>query len=571
MFPTKFTFDEQGFRLIAASAFISTNRGLENWDISGDSSFKVSLENGRPKYTVSLGAAMRNDAKTAAFNDTVLLPHIGRSEFNKTIYDLGQEMIGSVKCLAGKREILSEIVGEEIDPKRWLGFVQSFYKVKSFSSSVRGAVFSILDPEVRKRAGRARKATYAHYNWFFTGSEEISQRKVQASDAFPLFTGEFLAEPLSSVITSGLPLLPVISNMFDLSVPQMRQLRGVHWQRLGNSIHRYDDFFKKGNRMFTGVPPEKMPKTKKDWKRAANLVQLYGGDTLSALSDAMIARLNRNLSENLDTSLDHSRLDIDIVMHDIAKALSPLLTGEYSPNHVPSARDRAVFFGAILGGNFGTKRLKTLSEDWHRLAPMRTGAIRMMLRRVHNIPLATWEPLTDNFECEHGTLTWLTNEAELISEGLRMRHCVGSYSDRCVQGISNIATIYSADGQCSTVEIRLDGPASKQGMPVIIQHRAFLNEAPAEKCEQVLAAFKKIYRKKDLISKGGAPAKQPPAIKVPICDTMRKCLIEAYKDCVPAKVFAMTPLDWEEAYRVYTRPEADVPVAREQIQTYQAF
>lgn len=571
LFPTGFVLDEHGFRLNAATAFINSERGLEIWDISGDKSFEMFTLDGRPKFNVSLDGAKPNDAKTTDFQDTYLLPHQGRSEFNRVVYALSKQMTESVQCLAGKRELLSKIIGEDITTARWLGLVQSFYKVRPFASSVRGAVFSILDVEIRKRAGRAPKATYAHYNWFCKGSQEIRQRKLQASDVFPLFTGEFMSDSLNSTITFGLPLLPVVADQFGLTVPQARQLRGIHWQRLGSAIHQYKEFFRKGNRMFTGVPPEKIPKTKKDWKQAANLVELYNGETISGLSDAMIARLNRSLTENLDNLPEHARLDIDSVMSDISKALAPIVTGEYSPYFMPSARDKAAFFGAILGGNFGTKRLKSLSEDWHRLAPMRTGAIRLMLRRVHNIPLATWEPLTDNFECEHGTLTWLTNEAELISEGLRMRHCVGSYIDRCVQGLTNIATIYSADGDCSTVEIRLDGDDYKKGTPLIIQHRTYLNGAPVEKCDKVLAAFMKKFLKKNLTSKGGVAGAQPPHIKVPLCDTMRMSLMEAYKDCVPAKVFAMTSSEWEEAYRNYTRQDERVVMPQPKIQAYQAF
>ncbi|WP_171049058.1 PcfJ domain-containing protein [Rhizobium sp. MHM7A] len=569
MFPSSFAFDEKGFRLSAATALISTQRGLEIWGISDDKSFQVFLEEGRPKFRVSLDGAARDDAKTSDFQTTVLLPHAGKSDFSKTINDVSKQMSSSVKCLAGKRELVSGIVGEDIETTKWLGFVQSFYKVRPFFASIRGVVFSILDVDVRKRAGRARKATYEHYNWFFKGSQEIKERKLQASDAFPLFTGEFMTEPLDSTITLGLPLLPVIADQFGLSVPQARQLRGLHWQRLGSSIHQYEDFFKKGNRMFAGVPPEKIPKTKKEWKQAANLVDLYGGDTVSALSDAMIARLNRNVFDNFDKLPE--QLDIDSVMNDIAKALFPLSTGQYSPHFTPSARDRAAFVGAIVGGNFGSKRLKSLSEDWHRLAPLRTGAIRLMLRKVHNIPLAIWEPLTENFECEHGTLTWLTNEGELISEGLRMRHCVGSYIDRCVQGITNIATICSKDGNFSTAEIRLDGADSKTGKQYVVQHRSYKNGNPADKCEQVLAAYLKKHRKEKLTAKGGTAAGQPPHMVVPLCDTMRKSLMEAYKDCVPAKVFAMSRSDWEEAYRIYARDDGTCLLPQPKMQAYPAF
>jgi hypothetical protein len=570
MFPNEFIFDEQGFRLNGVTAFISTKRGLEVWDISGSESFEVYMEQGRPKFKVSLDLATRNEVKTADFKSTILMPHAGQTDHIKTIHDVSKEMIASVKCLAGKRELLSEIVGEDIETAKWLGFVQSFYRVRSFFPSIRGVVFSILDVDVRKRAGRARKANYKHYNWFFEGNPEIMERKLQASDAFPVLTGEFLSEPFNSTINLGQPLLPVIAEQFSLNIPQARQLKGLHWQRLGSAIHHYDEFFKKDNRMFMGVPPEKMPKTKKDWKQAISWSQLYEGNTLSALSDDMIARLNRNLTDNLDKIPEHSKLDFDSVMTDIATALAPFVTGEYSPQYKSMARDRATFFAVIMGGNFGIKRLRALSEDWHRLAPMRTGAIRLMLRKVHNIPLAVWEPLTENFECEHGSLTWLTNEGSLISEGLRMRHCVGSYIDRCVDGVANIATICSADGDCSTVEIRLDGENSKKGKHRVIQHRTYKNENPSTKCDQVLAAYLHAYRDKELVSLGGTAGEQPPTMKAPLCETMRQSLIEAYKDCVPGKIFSMSRGDWAEAYSLYSRGK-EFLLPEPKMTAYQAF
>jgi hypothetical protein len=541
------------------------------WDISDGNRFQVYFEGGRPKYRVSLERAVRDEARTYDFQGASLLPHAGKSDFCRTVNNVSREMIASVKCLAGKRELLANIIGEDIEPAKWLGFVQSFYKVRSFFTSIRGVVFSILDADVRKCAGRARKATYEDYNWFFTDTDEIKERKIQASNAFPLFTGEFRSEPFSTAISLGQPLLPLLAEKFSLSIPQVRQMRGLHWQRLGKSIHQYEKFFKNDNRMFMGVAPEKMPKSKKDWNRSAQLAKLYSGNTVTALSDDMIVRLNRNLSDNLDNVPDHQALDIDTVMSDIAKALAPIITGEYSPYYVPSARDRAVFFGAILGGNFGLKRLRSLSEDWHRLAPMRTGAIRLMLRKVHNIPLAVWEPLTENFVCEQGTLTWLTNEAELISEGLRMRHCVGSYIDGCVKGGTNIATILSADGNLSTVELRLSEDSSNKGKQYVAQHRAYKNGNPAEQCEQVLAAYLKKYRKKKFAAKGGTPSGPPPDISVPLGEIMRNSLLEAYKDCVPAKVFAMSSSDWEVAYRTYTRGDGTFILRDDEIDPYDAF
>jgi hypothetical protein len=156
MFPSRFVFDEQGFQLEAATAFISTRRGVEVWDISGRDRFKTHIVDGRPKFTVCLEGLSGNEEKTFDFSGATLLPHAGKSDFCKTVNAVSREMIASVRCLAGKRDLVSSVVGEEIETAKWLGFVQSFYRVRSFFPSIRGVVFSILDADVRKCAGRAR-------------------------------------------------------------------------------------------------------------------------------------------------------------------------------------------------------------------------------------------------------------------------------------------------------------------------------------------------------------------------------------------------------------------------------
>jgi hypothetical protein len=68
MFPTGFVFDERGFRLNSATAFISTERGLEVWQISGDKSFQVFFEEGRPKFRITLDNAERNVPRPPTFS-----------------------------------------------------------------------------------------------------------------------------------------------------------------------------------------------------------------------------------------------------------------------------------------------------------------------------------------------------------------------------------------------------------------------------------------------------------------------------------------------------------------------
>ena len=86
------------------------------------------------------------------------------------------------------------------------------------------------------------------------------------------------------------------------------------------------------------------------------------------------------------------------------------------------------------------------------------------------------------FEYQDGLgTTWaiaeLLGNGALLDEGRRMRHCVGSYSDLCVDGHSTIWSMSRSDGgsERGVLTIEID-PARRQ----IVQARGFANRLPSD-------------------------------------------------------------------------------------------
>jgi hypothetical protein len=86
------------------------------------------------------------------------------------------------------------------------------------------------------------------------------------------------------------------------------------------------------------------------------------------------------------------------------------------------------------------------------------------------------------------TVIELTSSAQLVDEGLRMRHCVASLDLACHRGYSAIMSLRGrAEHAVSTAELRMceDG-----GLHVVVeQHRSVRNGEPDRECEQALAAL----------------------------------------------------------------------------------
>lgn len=87
------------------------------------------------------------------------------------------------------------------------------------------------------------------------------------------------------------------------------------------------------------------------------------------------------------------------------------------------------------------------SEDWHR---------RIAIRRLEQkSEILKWDSLLPETVIDGVVCTPLTDTRALAQEGHEMSHCVGTYSDRCSQGICRIFALKEPDGARSTLSIRL--------------------------------------------------------------------------------------------------------------------
>lgn len=150
-------------------------------------------------------------------------------------------------------------------------------------------------------------------------------------------------------------------------------------------------------------------------------------------------------------------------LSDILDALSePLMNGTFS------------FKGRTL------KSLHELSRQWHR----EQGLIKSYKKcRWDGLPVPN---IAFNVGSVHSPGLWvfkqIVSSRELVVEGSNMRHCVGSYVNRCMSGNTFIFSLMYNGKRALTVEIALNGDL------VIKQARGFANALPNGKQKNALDA-----------------------------------------------------------------------------------
>jgi hypothetical protein len=150
---------------------------------------------------------------------------------------------------------------------------------------------------------------------------------------------------------------------------------------------------------------------------------------------------------------------------------------------IKTMNDLFDFFAVRIGRNADTIRMSTYSlkgrtkvsilkqmQDWHyELARVK----RMGNRNWDGIPIANE---TFTYEKEEWSFTQLVTSKDLAAEGTAMHHCVYSYQQRCVQGLSSIWSVKKKNKHTGelqreiTLEIDINGN--------IVQIRRFANRAP---------------------------------------------------------------------------------------------
>lgn len=551
LIPQGFELSLAGPRVSNALILLDGPRGLCVYSAQGNA---VSTEWTGTSFTHTVdGSGMVPDeAATRRIASTRLMPRT--KESCMVLIKAAETMRKALGYLSGQKEMVSKIVGEDIEPRRWLSLLATIRRGRNLSGAFRSILFGSLDVGARRAALRDPKATYELYNWFRSGDDEQRQRRAQASAAFPFMTREL--PRLTEVIDSGGELVPALAQLSGLSVPQLRRLSGMHWQKLGSAFRDIGKVIGSEKSFFDAVPPERMPVTRAEWSSAFDIGSKW--HELANVAPAVRKSFGHAMSKDWDGYSKLMKSDLLHALRNTAQLLAPLMTGEINSRAMHCNEMFAVLFGVVGGENFGLKRLVRFTKEWHAGEPRRSSAYRALRRQAFGDELIDWKPLTkDNFSCGHGTLTWLINEDELVDEGMRMMHCVGSYSQRCISGHSHIASVQGADGSRSTAEFATSGQRLE-----LIQNQSYRNRTPGEGAQAVVAEFmaanrrkKFSVRKKRRTRREALPMPRP-FVTMTASDEMKDTIRRIFADVLPANVLSWSPVDWKLAKDRYYDPEA---------------
>lgn len=484
-----------------------------------------------PEIEISLRKSKPNSKDTGDLRKSSIVGDIGYTVISHAARDSARESVR----LSKEREKIEAYIGLSLDGHKWNSFRMSLRQRKPIARMAHMAIVGMLDPDMRRIALRNPYATFDFYEWIGNADPETVRRRVQMSDAFPVFTVHM--KKLDSVIRNGEPLIPALQEITGLDAQRLRRVRGVHWQRLGGALralvgdNRYSEYDGYCASALTTTDPSRFPTNRKEWLA---FDELSNWDIIQFLPEEKRQAARVAMSRNWLGYQELKRKDIQQSIRDTARNLVPLMDHHISTGNRPGHHSEALFdkiMEHVSGDNFGLKRLRHFNESWHKGAGQRSIRLRELKKTVFGEDrIASWKPLTeDAFECQSGRLVWLTDEMQLLDEGRHMHHCVGSYWYQCIRGESHIAQVHGSDGSRSTVEFRI----SRDGKASVNQNYTYYDKDPSEFCHAVVSKFLNKHRKTKFEIVKGDPGTKHETRIVKVSDDAIAALKEIYADCLP--------------------------------------
>lgn len=459
-------------------------------------SIAVKFEDGEPSLSVDLTNARRDVRWQALLDESYVNPFSGSPD--EYTEQLNKELRQSLGKLGGDRSVFEAVTGEKVKDKAWNSYVKSVGRGKSPYGLARRMLFAVLDMETRRYGMRHPNARVSLYNWFCPKSEVARVRRRQASDSFPMFS-TFLPA-IQMVIDKGEPLLPALSEATGLTPSLLRLLQGYSWQKVRKSFPTFQSYSKgkETSEFLSSVPPERLPSLT-EWPVVWELMGYKARWGMPFPRN--FAKNCSNDWEKTSKRLSHPQWNEAI--RDVVSNLHPALTGVLKQNlHAAVRKDQnwaieRLLVEHIFGEHMGGKRMKSFIDEWHGAVTRTTAGMQTIRRKAFQGVIYRWDPLIgESYECESGKLVWLTDEDQLLDEGVLMQHCVGSYSSKCMHGLSHIASVFGSDGSRSTVEIVPELTELR-----VVQHQAFRNTTPSGDVNQVLSTFLTACPKSEWIGK----------------------------------------------------------------------
>lgn len=568
IFPQEIELSGTGARCVRATVALVGRHGIEILE-AGPESIGIATPGAIGAINLETCQQPADPRLFQALMETFVSPFTSASTFFTS--SIAKLMKRSVAAFLGGKEGLEAYLGHPLTTSDYRSFVATIKQVKHLGESVRRVLFAALDRDVRAACIRNPYTPYATYQWYCGKNDEQRKRRLQASAAFPIFSHRL--PKVEATIDEGRPLTPALCDLTGFTPIVLRRLVGMTWQRMGG--HHYmaiadADPDRPLPLLLRQVPGDRVPTCRQEWLDIAVVASFFAktsgfpaqSNTVAAAGQdwsAFAQLVHKGLADGINDMAQHLRM-----------ACTGLIPGSsyLLPYHGAdigwgdNAYARAVL--SQLGRQGGSKQLVEFNHRWHVTQPWRTAAQRMIRREVLGSHLLTWRPLTrKTFSSSNGTVTWLTDEDQLATEGLELRHCVGSYSYNCLSGLTHIGSITDRDGNRSTIEIFIND----SGEPEDVQHRAIWNSEPTDAAKDlahefitsVLRGKTKIVKPKKV--KRNAASSEPaprPSVEIPI--ELRRQLIEHYGTCL-GNTRNLTLEQWKDTVATFQAAEAILPLA----------
>ena len=342
----------------------------------------------------------------------------------------------------------------------------------------------------------------SRYNTYRRGEATAARYRIQAVEAVPLL-GYMLGEEnhraarLRRLVDSGTPLWPALADTSGVTEEAVRWLRGKTADDVSDAwLGRIPELLQS----LAHLAPEKRPKTRDEWTAYTDFALVLARVSSSNRHRCWLrdlARLGWGAARQKFEAMHATPSDL-LEMTDLLREITGAVGGELLPHIADFWREddrewlqvneavETVFLEASL-----LKQIRA-SLRWHELQlmpPIEEYATEEDNPAANAVArLDYWPaPLIGSIKLGGLTAHFLTTTAQLRDEGMRMEHCVGSYTGQCLFNGANIVSLRNDDGRSvSTAELRMLGHSKRLELGVV-QHKAQRNSSPSAQAEKALS------------------------------------------------------------------------------------
>jgi len=374
-------------------------------------------------------------------------------------------------CPEAKREDLNEAFAQSLGPVK--AELDNWIKNNSADFVARAHLEAV---DALKLANQISAEAYR----FYAVDDETREPRLQAAEAIPFLAGEFATKfTFRRTIDKKESVYGATTSVYKIGKKAGKRLRNIHWRPTGTTpesvIQRLME-----------IDSNWIPNSAESWTAFLEVSEFLHGQLVNILGTEKPEILYQGCKgkwEEFALRLRKAAGITDENEKPVPKAIGDGALAIFGPAIDHSIKDYAdriitpLVTLAAFGGN-DTERLSSndlskiemlaakmlydglgsteILDKVRRFQHHRTGLMGTAVERENKKSFLTfWPPLTGNFTTPDGVVVReLVTPSELREEGKTMRHCVGGYSRKCVQGHSRIYSLQDGEDKRSTLEIR---------------------------------------------------------------------------------------------------------------------